>query len=52
MNPLKLPLLLTPLTYIHVGNPNLLPPGEKELHSLTFAFPQLNPPYLAGRRHW
>jgi hypothetical protein len=36
-NPLKLPLLLTPLTgtpdrYIHVGNPNLLPRGEKGLH--------------------
>jgi len=27
--PLKLPLLLTPLTYIHVGNPCLLPRGEK-----------------------
>jgi len=38
MNPLKLPLLLTPLTgtpdrYIHVGNPSLLPRGEKELTS-------------------
>jgi len=28
--PLKLPLLLTPLTYIHVGNPCPLPEGERE----------------------
>jgi hypothetical protein len=32
MHPLKLPLLLTPLTYIHVGNPGLLPNGEKEFN--------------------
>jgi len=35
MNPLKLPLLLTPLTYIHVGNPSLLPRGEKGLWGVT-----------------